>query len=192
MTIHFVIALLLLCKAGPDHAVFDWNFPDEHIHDILTPGCGLDFYHKSRLVELIALKDRAFPAYRRLLNRAKLTDEVRGNILNVIALATKTDRRAFRGDAMKALKSPEYSMRKGGIRLIGELGNVRDSTLAFVLLSDEEEGIIEAALDCLVKIGDERELLAMEIWVEKLEKQHGIKSPWRSYLDRLKARLNPN
>jgi hypothetical protein len=43
----------------------------------------------------------------------------------------------FRSDAINAIDSQEYGLRRGGVRLVGELGNARDATLAFASLSDE-------------------------------------------------------
>jgi hypothetical protein len=193
MTSYFVCTSMLILTGHCDAALFEWKFPDRVIVDLLTPGCGCDYEAKSALLRLIDTKDRAFPAYRRILNDPKTKDEMRGAILSIIALATKTDRRLFRNDALKGLRSPEYQMRQGAIRLIGELGDPRDASLAVALLTDEDEGVVEAALKSLVKIGDERELFAIDHWLNKLEKHTGGKRcHFRDDYDRLKNRLNPH
>ena len=115
--------------------------------------------------ELVALGEKAFPAYERILADPKATALEAGRIFSVLQ-HVKADRSRFVEPAVKWLTAPDGDARWDAIRLLGKIGSRKDSPPIVALLWNEDRTVVRAAAETLAAIGGDRELMALDIWLK--------------------------
>jgi hypothetical protein len=119
---------------------------------------------KQERQELIALGEKAFPAYERILADSEVSAFEAGRIFAVLQ-SVKADRSRFIEPAVKWLTVPDVKARWPAILLLGKIGSRKDSPPIDAQLWDEDIVIVRAAAETLAVLGGERELTALDIWL---------------------------
>lgn len=153
------------------------------------------------VADVIALGEKAFPAYERILADPKVGSFTVVRIFGILAsVKMKGDRSQFLERAVAELASRDGLVRWSAVGLLAKIGSERDTPPIIALLSDEDftTGIVAAA--AVQAIGGPRDLVALDTWLRansdkrytpKYRKQYEI---LREYVtksrDELKQRLD--
>ncbi len=167
---------------------------DYEILQMLRVDCGLGIIEA--WPKLLALGDRAFPAYLRILAAKDITAREVGRIFGIV-VNVKADRSQFLEHAVAGLASSDDGLRRSSLHLIAGIGSSRDSAPIVALLSDKEWTVCIAAAKALAKIGDQRTLTAMNVWLNSSSPRKdrnelfdkSFREDIAKYRDELKQRL---
>lgn len=152
---------------------------------------GDDTFLEAEFAQLGGFSSAAFPLYCRILD-AK--DEDRYLVVRTLYVLSqiKEDRSQFVDRALSRLAHSHPSVRRTAVELLAQIGSSRDAAPVVALLSDKEWTISFAAAKTLATIGDQRTLIAMDVWLntnvykdDEQLREHIIKCR-----DELKARLD--
>lgn len=140
---------------------------------------------------LIALGERAFPAYLRIL-AAKDADRREVSQIFIVLSKVKADRGPFLEHAVANLSHPHRSVRWAAVQLLGQIGSERDTAPVVALLADEAWEVPFAAAKALAATGDRRALVAMDVWLNSGNRKDDrvMREQVAKYRDELKERLD--
>ena len=160
---------------------------EDRIRDLLSSDDMLD---EKELVRLGAYTPAAFPLYCRILENPAEDRYIVGRTLYALS-RSKGDRSQFVDLVVRRLADKHVSTRSSAVILLAQIGSARDAAPVVALLSDKEWTIPIAAAKTLAAIGDERALVALDVWLlsgsyhdHKVVREHVMKSR-----DELKERL---
>lgn len=137
------------------------DVPDDHT--IRKMIMAVDF---RGLNDVIALGDKAFPAYERILADPKVDNFEVVRIFGILASVNmKGDRSRFLERAVAELASHDGLVRWSAVGLLAKIGSERDTSPIIALLSDDDftTGIVAAA--AVQAIGGPRDLVALDTWL---------------------------
>ena len=186
LTINVVLLMVTVAFQAPAQDKIT-SKEEEQIRQLLEQD---EDYDEKELARLGAFTPAAFPLYCRILDDPKEHRWIVGRTLYTLSII-KADRGQFVDRAVAKLTSPHISLRRGAVELLAQIGSPRDATPVVALLSDKEWTISISAAKTLAAIGDERTLVALDIWLNsgsyqdhKVVREHVMKSR-----DELKERL---
>lgn len=148
--------LALTCPPGDARRGADVPTDDE-IRELLRPTDD-----KQLRQYLIALGEKAFPAYKRILADPH-ADEA-GRIFSVLTVV-KADPHCFLEQAITGLTHSDFFARLTAAGLLARIGSAHDAAPVVALLSDKRWEVPFAAAKTLAVIGDQRTLTAMDVWL---------------------------
>lgn len=186
VTVLAAMATLLVGSWFAHTASGGGDLPDEYeVRELLRVN---EFKEERRA--LIAFGERAFPVYLRILADADARHDEVGRIFNVVS-NVEADRSGFLEYAVAKLADPQFLVRLPAVHLLGQIGSERDAAPVVALLSDERPEASYAAAKTLVVIGDQRALVAFDVWL--LTGNHRENGDLRQHVakcrDKLKQRL---
>ena len=120
---------------------------------------------KEERIILIAAAPRSLGLYKRLL------DAPDAPAMHIVGLyfvigSSNVDGRHFLTTASRHLTHSEVSVRSSAAGFIGKMGTAADSAPLVVLLSDPSGSVTSAAARALGKIGDDRTVVALDLWLQ--------------------------
>ena len=110
---------------------------------------------------------KPFSAYAAIISDPKSKAQHVYRALGVIE-NVRVDRSQFVELAIQRLGDDSDLIRLSAARLLGEIGNSRDTPPIVVLLSDDRREVVCAAANALAAIGDKRTVAAMDVWLKSL------------------------
>jgi HEAT repeat protein len=113
--------------------------------------------------ELVGLGERAYPALEAFLNDPTVTDFEAMRLFAQLSLMPG-DRTRFAPHIVRWLRSDRP--RREGVSLLGAIGSRRDATPLVALLYDSNPVVVRLALEAVGKLGGEREMVAIDIWMK--------------------------
>lgn len=145
---------------------------------------------------LVNAAPTAIDDFEKILNDPK-TDRFRlGRLYSVLAEA-KIDHNRFLKPAFRDLQHKDPIMRGIAAHFLGKVGSPRETGPLLVLLSDSDISVVFAALYALGKIGDDRTIVALNLWQrfnnDPKDYPKDQTSPWKTVnkvRDEIQARLD--
>jgi hypothetical protein len=120
-----------------------------------------DEYHRPRL---LAMGDKMFPTYEKILATVQIRHEAKERIFLLIG-EVKADRRQFIEPALNHLGSQNLPVKIAALELLAKIGTPAEAAAVVALLSSRDPKIASAAATTLVALGGPRELIAMDVWL---------------------------
>lgn len=154
---------------------------DEYLRQLLN-------YEESgpEVIQLISYGDKAFPGYQRIIGSQNASPSLAGRVFYILQ-NVKADRSGFVEPAVKSLAEPEGSVRWQALRLLAQIGSLRDTPPIVALMWDDDSAIVRAAAEALTAIGGDRELMAIELWINS--NSHARDPVLRHHVQRSRAEL---
>jgi HEAT repeats len=126
-----------------------------------------DKHSQDDIDTLVALGDRAFPAYEEILSDP---ERRYGSMLFartcILISKVKADRRRFVPILVGRLTDANIGIRHSAVDVLGDIGDERDAGTLLPLLSDDSMTVRSFAAKSLAKIGGKRELEGMNAWLK--------------------------
>ncbi len=102
------------------------------------------------------------------------------------------NRSRYREIAVQKLAHSDSGVRLYAVRLVGEIGNERDTPPLVALLSDEDHMVSYMAAKAIAKIGGRRDVLALDAWLQGSAHKEaiGLRKDVKECRDLLQKRLD--
>lgn len=113
---------------------------------------------------LVGMGRRAFPVYEAILSDPK-SDPYTVERTFAILREVDADRSQFRDYAVQRLADPNWDLRTAALFLLEKIGGPRETPPIVAILSDKKPGVARGAATVLLAIGDERTVVAMDVWL---------------------------
>jgi HEAT repeat protein len=135
---------------------------------------------------LVGMGRRAFPVYEAILSDPK-SDPYSVERTFAILREVDADRRQFLEYAVQRLADANSDIRAAALFLLEKIGSPRDAQPVVALLSDKKSLIAEAAATVLLALGDQRTVVAMDVWLNS--ESHRDKEWLRKHVAKCRAEL---
>jgi HEAT repeat protein len=129
-------------------------------------------YRENDHEDLVKQGKKLFPLYLRILSdKTGTQDWHETGVVRVLSILAEVDddRSIFLEPALAHLNERRWEARYRAVVLLGQIGSVKEAPPLVALLNDPKSGVAGAAATAVGKIGGDRELLAMTIWLKNAD-----------------------
>jgi len=119
----------------------------------------------AEVIQLISYGEKAFPAYHRIIGAANASPILVERVFYILQ-SVKADQSGFVEPAMKWLGDSESGVRRQALKLLGQIGSRKETPPIVALMWDADRTIVRAAAETLAAICNDRDLMAVELWIK--------------------------